>query len=192
MAAQSRLALRSSHRGSVGLGEVPPTLNQRNPSPANLRKRTRDQSTDLDNPKPPKRLHDNSDPDVPRRTVKVYSSKRATRDVAAPALGEAVTQRAVKPHAAPQRRTPIVQRPHHERTPNNLANGQTLTYPSSETHQSPLTIKKADKRSLRSHDGGSRFKSELALYFADYDEILTDEPKMQGMRRSPSVGSSSH
>ncbi|KAL8760481.1 MAG: hypothetical protein Q9184_003345 [Pyrenodesmia sp. 2 TL-2023] len=177
MAAQSRLALRSSHRGSVGLGEVPPTLNQRNPSPANTRKRTRDPSTDLDNPKPPKRLHDS--PDVPRRTVKVYSSKRATRDIVAPALGEAVTHRAVNSHAAPQRPTPIVQRTHHGPAPNNLANGRSPTYPSTETHQSPLTIKKADKRSLRSHDGGSRFKSELALYFADYDEILTDEPKTQ-------------
>jgi hypothetical protein len=37
-----------------------------------------------------------------------------------------------------------------------------------------------DKRSLRSHDGGSRLKSELSLYFANYDEILGTEPKQPG------------
>ncbi|KAF2234948.1 hypothetical protein EV356DRAFT_514593 [Viridothelium virens] len=33
-----------------------------------------------------------------------------------------------------------------------------------------------DKRSLRSHDGGCRLKSELSIYFPGYDEIITDAP----------------
>ncbi|KAL4784714.1 something about silencing, SAS, complex subunit 4-domain-containing protein [Aspergillus varians] len=32
------------------------------------------------------------------------------------------------------------------------------------------------RRSLRSHDGGSRAKSELALYFPNYDQLLSLEP----------------
>ncbi|PSN69699.1 hypothetical protein BS50DRAFT_598574 [Corynespora cassiicola Philippines] len=31
---------------------------------------------------------------------------------------------------------------------------------------------KQDKRSLRSHDGGSRLKSDLAIYFSNYDDII--------------------
>lgn len=40
---------------------------------------------------------------------------------------------------------------------------------------------KVDKRSLRSQDGGSRSKSELALYFPNYDELVSIEPKESGM-----------
>lgn len=38
-----------------------------------------------------------------------------------------------------------------------------------------------DKRSLRSHDGGSRLKSDLATYFASYDDIIAGVPKAAGM-----------
>ncbi|KAH3909141.1 hypothetical protein HBH56_168730 [Parastagonospora nodorum] len=34
-----------------------------------------------------------------------------------------------------------------------------------------------DKRSLRSHDGGSRLKSDLATYFASYDDIIAGVSK---------------
>ncbi|KAL6702945.1 hypothetical protein ACN47E_000787 [Coniothyrium glycines] len=34
-----------------------------------------------------------------------------------------------------------------------------------------------DKRSLRSHDGGSRLKSDLAVYFANYDDVIAGLPK---------------
>ena len=37
-----------------------------------------------------------------------------------------------------------------------------------------------DKRSLRSHKGGSRSKSELSLYFSNYDELISIEPKDPG------------
>jgi hypothetical protein len=37
-----------------------------------------------------------------------------------------------------------------------------------------------DKRSLRSHDGGSRLKSDLAVYFASYDDIIAGVPKAAG------------
>jgi hypothetical protein len=38
-----------------------------------------------------------------------------------------------------------------------------------------------DKRSLRSHDGGSRLKSDLAVYFSSYDDIIAGVPKPAGM-----------
>jgi hypothetical protein len=37
-----------------------------------------------------------------------------------------------------------------------------------------------NKRSLRSQDGGSRSKSELAQYFPNYDDIINPEPKEKG------------
>lgn len=40
-----------------------------------------------------------------------------------------------------------------------------------------------DKRSLRSHDGGSRLKSDLSIYFANYDDIIADAPKAPGRPR---------
>lgn len=40
-----------------------------------------------------------------------------------------------------------------------------------------------DKRSLRSHDGGSRLKSDLATYFSSYDDIIAGVPKPAGTWR---------
>ena len=37
-----------------------------------------------------------------------------------------------------------------------------------------------DKRSLRSHVGGARSKSELSSYFANYDDVLSTEAKQHG------------
>lgn len=42
-----------------------------------------------------------------------------------------------------------------------------------------------EKRTLRSHDGGSRLKSDLAIYFPNYDEIISDAPKDPGMSAQP-------
>ena len=47
---------------------------------------------------------------------------------------------------------------------------------------SGISIRKQqeDKRTLRSQGGGSRLRSELSLYFPNYDEIINDEPKEPG------------
>jgi hypothetical protein len=37
-----------------------------------------------------------------------------------------------------------------------------------------------EKRSLRSNDGGSRSKSELAMYFQNYEQILSLDPVKPG------------
>jgi hypothetical protein len=38
----------------------------------------------------------------------------------------------------------------------------------------------AERRSLRSHDGGSRSKSELAMYFPNYEQMISLEPPKAG------------
>lgn len=51
----------------------------------------------------------------------------------------------------------------------------------------PLPNKdQVDKRSLRSHDGGSRLKCELSQYFSNYDELISIEPRKQGRNHSNS------
>ncbi|KAL9006195.1 MAG: hypothetical protein Q9188_001074 [Gyalolechia gomerana] len=178
MAAQSRLALRSSRRGSVGLGELPATVIQRNPSPANTRKRTRDPSTDHDDCKSSKRSHDDAENTFTPRIATVYSAKSSSKNVTAPASDEAVTQFATRPRPRPTQSTSVVQQAPHGLDIGNAVQSQSSNGSPSGNNGS-LTVDEANKRSLRSHDGGSRFKSELASYFADYDEILGDGPKTQ-------------
>ena len=40
--------------------------------------------------------------------------------------------------------------------------------------------KSKDRRSLRSSDGGARLKSDLAMYFSSYDDIIAGLPKPSG------------
>lgn len=47
--------------------------------------------------------------------------------------------------------------------------------------ESAGVAEKVEARNLRSHDGGSRSKSELALYFTNYDELLSMEARDPGM-----------
>lgn len=54
--------------------------------------------------------------------------------------------------------------------PSNEGSVNSQTKPANNTARAP------EKRSLRSHDGGSRSKSELALYFPNYEQIISLEP----------------
>jgi len=53
--------------------------------------------------------------------------------------------------------------------------------PGSINEVSILNGKPPEARALRSKDGGSRIKSELAIYFANYDEVINDIPRAPGM-----------
>ena len=44
----------------------------------------------------------------------------------------------------------------------------------------PPAADEVERRNLRSHDGGSRSKSELAPYFSNYDELISIEPREPG------------
>ncbi|KAF2649321.1 hypothetical protein K491DRAFT_669161 [Lophiostoma macrostomum CBS 122681] len=57
-------------------------------------------------------------------------------------------------------------------TPKTNGAPAALTVPA----QTPAT-QTQDKRSLRSHDGGSRMKSDLAIYFSNYDDVIAGVPK---------------
>ena len=63
----------------------------------------------------------------------------------------------------------------------HLTNGDTqpLSINTSSSAQSGRKVEN-DKRTLRSHDGGSRSKSELAQYFPNFDDIVSNEPKEVG------------
>ncbi|KAL8995507.1 MAG: hypothetical protein Q9169_004767 [Polycauliona sp. 2 TL-2023] len=176
MAAQSRLALRSAGRSSQGLDDFPPSVVQRHTSPVNPRKHPL--SANHDGEKVTKRPR-NEHSSIPKpRNVKVYSRKLGVNRSPPPAAEEPVTQVAVSPrHPPAQSSTNIVQQPVLDPAQYNSLTGTTLGIPSLDV-QNTTVANKLDKRSLRSH-GGSRFKSELALYFADYDEILSDEPKSE-------------
>ena len=52
---------------------------------------------------------------------------------------------------------------------------------STQTSKEKAPLKETDKRTLRSQDGGSRSKSELSLYFPNYEELIGNEPKETGM-----------
>ncbi|KAL8714781.1 MAG: hypothetical protein Q9220_001294 [cf. Caloplaca sp. 1 TL-2023] len=162
MAARSRLALRSSGRRSVGLDETPAT------APVNTKKRPHLPSNPYDGDNPTKRPR-NGETSVERPTVTFNAHSNPDAGNATDiALNEPVT-----PIAVGARNPPIVvQQPPHDPTIINPGHSPIET-------PKPPSVNKTDKRSLRSHDGGSRFKSELASYFADYDEILSDEPQTQ-------------
>ena len=177
MAAQSRLALRASGRSSQGLDDLlPVTVIQRDPTPVNIKKRPHSLSTH-DGEHLTKRTRNNPNNIPKTRNFKVYSGKLSAKGDSAPAAEEAVTQVAAL-RDPPAQSTPVVQRPPHNPTKTNGL-VSSIRESSSLKLQNTTLINKVDKRSLRS-DGGSRFKSELALYFADYDEVLSDELKKQG------------
>lgn len=86
---------------------------------------------------------------------------------AAPAVKKAITQ----PHIEPPSPKPTV---HHEKVANGIKHEldrlqDKLSFPL------PPNLKE-EKRKLRSQEG-TRFKSELSLYFPDYDEFIGNDPK---------------
>jgi hypothetical protein len=135
-----------------------------------------------DNEKPVKQLdHTPSRPAPPARTS---SRKRPATELTPDATDTrpptkiAVTQ----PHGELLRITngvaaplgiDVDQVPSARSTPRPGSSGKLAAPASTSTSQ--------DKRSLRSHDGGSRLKSDLAVYFGNYDDIIAGLPKPSGM-----------
>ncbi|KAI4676664.1 uncharacterized protein J4E84_009499 [Alternaria hordeiaustralica] len=62
-------------------------------------------------------------------------------------------------------------------TPRPGSSGKLAAPPAVPAPASTASSTTTDKRSLRSHDGGSRLKSDLAVYFANYDDIIAGVPK---------------
>lgn len=166
----TRPSLRSSNRNNTLFNQVPPTSADQNPLGNSQRgKRTRDSSLSTQSNTSVKKLRLGlPDPTRSRDVSKKSAPKilpirdRSTTQDAATQVG-----RSHKPDP-PQRTNGTTTATRNEQAFNNNA---TLTV---DTNNSS---RHNDKRSLRSHDGGSRSKSELALYFPNYDELVSIEPK---------------
>jgi hypothetical protein len=65
-------------------------------------------------------------------------------------------------------------------TPRPGSSGKLTAPPAVPAPASTASSQSQDKRSLRSHDGGSRLKSDLAIYFSNYDDIIAGVPKPDG------------
>ena len=165
MAAISGLSFHSASRRSE---KLPATV-----SDTTRKKRTRDPSHDSDilpSTKKPKIFP--QAPSRPKPSVRTYSKKNdpTFREII---LKDAVTRvdyrnRSVQQNIVDRRCTP-----NSEATPLGSQINAAI--------KGPLkAVKQDEKRTLRSHDGGSRSKSELASYFSNYDDIVSNEPKEPG------------
>lgn len=176
MAAPSRPSLRSSTRRTIGLAESPPTAIRRNTAnpPSITRAKRARRSSLIDNDRQPTkrqkiRLEVTARPKIAARS---RDAKNLTPSANKPPP-EVVTVASQLTNGISQTST------------NDLNNTlvRNITIASSTTvskSDATVSIQQLDKRSLRSQDGGSRFKSELSLYFPNYDEIISDEPKEPG------------
>ena len=173
MAAHSRPSLRSSTRKNESLEVLPPK------GPENLMlnsrrgKRTRDPSPDSQsNASTKKQKGQIRDTTRPKDVAPIEVSKSipirdksGTKDL----VTQVVHSRTPDP---PQR---IV-----DSSTTTVLNEQAFSRNNTLTINTTNTLGQAEKRSLRSHDGGSRSKSELAPYFPNYDELVSIEPKEPG------------
>lgn len=166
MAASTRPLLRSS-RHNAGL-ELPATVVQNNTLPK-VPLRCGKRPHDLpDEPKPAKKPRLSAEGiEHPTLTIR----HRATKVIFAAATN---TQGVATPSPATSAEQPISNGIGIAITTHN----STYVVPSG---KSTSTVQNKDlKRSLRSHDGGLRSKSELALYFPNYDELISGEASEPG------------
>ena len=172
-ALSSRPSLRSSSRNNPIFNEVPRTHADQNPLTNSRRgKHTRASSLENQSNISVKRLRlAHPDPIRSRDVSKKCAPKSLPirdRSAAQDAATQAGNSR--KP-ASPQ---PI------NGTTTPLHNVQSFNNDATLTVNIKELSSQNDKRSLRSHDGCSRSKSELALYFPNYDELVSIEPKEPG------------
>ena len=168
----SRPSLRSSNRNNTILNQVPLTHPDPIPPPNSRRgKHTRDSSHGgqsntavkrlrLGLPDPANSKHV-SKPPAPKSLP--IRDKSVVQDVAT----EAVRSRNPDPQ-------------HINGTSTATQNAPFVNENATLTVQTKDVSSPNDKRSLRSHDGCSRSKSELALYFPNYDDLVSIEPKKPG------------
>lgn len=175
MAALPRQSLRSSTRRDSCLDEPPATAIHHNTSPDTPRqKRAREPSSGEDDVQAAKkqklRLRA---PPLP----KVAPTKQIAKALSAPSsrpVNGVVTQPSIS-----SRITNAVQ---------SLPNGVPPTTQTTQLTPKPEGpvlrgghgISEGEKRKLRSQDGGSRSKSELSLYFPNYEDLVSVEPKETG------------
>ena len=172
-ALSSRPSLRSSNRNNTILNQVPRTSADQNPLTNSRRgKHTRASSLDSQSNTSVKRLRLGL-PDPARSTdiSKKYAPKSLPIRDRSPAQDVATQAGRSRKPDPPQHvngTTTAIQNVH------AFNNNATLTVNTKDVSGHN------DKRSLRSHDGCSRSRSELALYFPNYDELVSIEPREPG------------
>ena len=175
MVAPSRPSLRSSTRRSAGLGESPPTAILQNTPitpPITRAKRTIRSSSFNDAPHTLKKQRIQLDittrPKVPARSrnakERVPPANKRSEGVVTPPVINGFSQ-----HTTDYILT----------TPTEHVTVESNGAPAANGGLS-IRIQQEDKRTLRSQGGGSRLRSELSLYFPNYDDIINDEPKEPG------------
>ena len=172
MAAISIPPIRSTlHSGA----SLPATVAQHKLSRTRIAKRQRDHSEDQDGPQGLKR-HKGQDP-APSRPSTNFSTAAAKNAFKAPSapVRDVVTQTEQS-----QQQNAVQPTVDHDSTVTDT--GVSIASEEKTVAKGPAKIiKQIEKRTLRSQDGGSRSKSELALYFANYDDIVSNEPRDPGM-----------
>ena len=173
-ALSSRPSLRSSNRNNTILNQVPRTSADQNPLTNSQRgKHTRASSLDSQSNTSVKRLRLGL-PDPARSTDS--SKKYAPKSL--PIRDRSPAQEVVATQAGRSRKPDPPQ--HVNGTTTAIQNVQAFNNNGTLTVNTKDVSGHNDKRSLRSHDGCSRSRSELALYFPNYDDLVSIEPKEPG------------
>jgi len=174
MAALSRPSLRSSARKNADPELL--AIDSQMPSTTTRRgKRTRDSSLGNESNASSKKFKPDPPPSTRPKAVPKPQAQKSLPIRDRPNTKYAVTHvvRSRKPDPVP-----VQGLPNGSMLATTIVNGHSIdariAQPAHHVHQ-------IDKRSLRSHDGGSRSKSELAQYFPNYDELISIEPKEPGI-----------
>ena len=169
----TRPSLRSSNRNNTLFNQVPPTSADQNPLGNSQRgKRTRDSSLSTQSNTSVKKLRLGLPNPTRSRDVSQKSAPQILPIRDRSATQDAATQVGMSRKPDPPQRT--------NGTTTATRNEQAFDNKATLTVDTNNSSRQNDKRSLRSHDGGSRSKSELALYFPNYDELVSIEPKEPG------------
>ena len=175
MAALSRPSLRPSARRNASLTEVPPTDIQQTPVPSTQRgKRTRDSSPGSQSNASIKRQKAQT-----QDTTRTKAIPRSEVSKSLPIRDKAGTKELVT-QVGNLRKLDLPTQESPNGSTITAHNNRVVNRNASLVINTANTPSQAEKRSLRSHDGGSRSKSELALYFPNYDDLVSIEPKEPG------------
>ena len=176
MAAVSTFPARSTLQRGPNLENLPATVTQQNPSEfARLAKRKHDTLEDHDAFETSKKQRlqyrlPNSQPKFTSRTLPARDAAVSHK----PAVKDSVTHIDYK-----QNQNAVQQTAEYSARP-IIAENVSVTQSNAAPSGSTRAVKQDEKRTLRSQGGGSRYKSELAQYFANYDDIVSNEPQEPG------------
>jgi hypothetical protein len=162
--ASTRRTSRSSPLLALGADDTPVEQPAHSPAPAAARKRSATAlGADTPDPRPPTKV---TVTQPHGELVRITNGVPALLGVAADELPS--TRSSPRPRSAGRLAVP---------TPTPASASASASAPSPSPTNGPQA---QDKRSLRSHDGGSRLKSDLAIYFSSYDDVIAGLPAQSG------------